>query len=107
MGGEGEENQPPKKKTQLRAVTLRHGRREEGFGLREKKKKKGISACPALLRQQEQTANPVDFFFFPTSAFLFQHKDFHSGKKPQTTRKQNKTSELNTRKSKTNNEQSC
>lgn len=82
-GGEGEESQPPKKKTQLRAVTLRHGRREGELGLREKKKKKKkrISACPALLRQQEQTANPVDFFssllrrFFPSARTSTQEKN--------------------------------
>lgn len=104
-GGRGGKSQPPKKKTQFRAVTLRREGREGGLRLREKRrrKKKRISACPALLRQQEQTANPVDFFFplhffgvsFPVQGLPLRRK---------TT---NRTQRLNTQKSKTNNEQSC
>lgn len=94
-GGEGEESQPPKEKTQLRAVTLRHGRREGALGLREKKKKeeKGFRLVQPFCGNRSRQRTRWIFFFFPSSAFLFQRKDFHSGKKTQTTKRQNKTSE--------------
>lgn len=87
---------PPRKKR--RGIGTKRKKEEE------EKKDFGLSSPSAATGADSE---PGGFFFFPSSAFLSQRKDFHSGKKRKQLKSKTKPQRPNTRKSKTNNEQSC